>query len=67
MQVMILFQFKESVMDLMNTPSPAVFPECEKPPSVEYYERTGTVFLTNSTANFRLDYPILDTHLFFLS
>lgn len=35
-------------MDLMNTPLPAVLPECEKPSSVEYFERKGTVFLTNS-------------------
>ncbi|XP_068183825.1 elongin A, like [Antennarius striatus] len=31
--------FKESVMDLMNIPSTAVLPECEKTSSVEYLER----------------------------
>ncbi|XP_026209858.1 elongin A, like isoform X2 [Anabas testudineus] len=29
-----------SVMDLMNIPLPAVLPECEKPFSVEYFEKT---------------------------
>lgn len=34
-------------MDLLNIPLPAVLPVCEKASSVEYFERKGTVFLTN--------------------
>ncbi|XP_034408517.1 elongin A, like [Cyclopterus lumpus] len=32
-------EFKESVMELINIPSPADLPECEKPFGVEYFER----------------------------
>ncbi|XP_042289074.1 elongin A, like isoform X1 [Thunnus maccoyii] len=32
-------KFKESIMDLVNIPLPAVLPECENPSTVEYFER----------------------------
>ncbi|XP_035518867.1 elongin A, like isoform X2 [Morone saxatilis] len=32
-------QFKESLMDLMNIPLPAVLPECDQSSSVDYFER----------------------------
>ncbi|KAM9345467.1 elongin A, like [Symphorus nematophorus] len=32
-------KFKESVMELMNITLPAALPDCERPPSVEYFER----------------------------
>lgn len=47
-------QFKESVMVQMNTPSLTVFPECEKPPNVEYYEKKGTVRPNKFHCNFTL-------------
>lgn len=34
-------------MDLMNIPLPTILPECEKPSSVEYFEKKGTVFITS--------------------
>lgn len=35
-------------MDLMSIPLPALLPECEKPFSVEYFEKRGTVCITNT-------------------
>nr|XP_046258384.1 elongin A, like [Scatophagus argus] len=32
-------QCKESIMDLVNIPLPAVLPECEQPSSVDYFDR----------------------------
>uniref|UniRef100_A0AAQ5YCZ5 TFIIS N-terminal domain-containing protein n=1 Tax=Amphiprion ocellaris TaxID=80972 RepID=A0AAQ5YCZ5_AMPOC len=40
--------FQESVMHLVNIPLPAALPEIEKPSTVEYFDRKGTMCRTNT-------------------